>query len=295
VNPFNPLLDGATLALVVGVFLLIYNILLGGVEFIVRAWRKTFLSWAGRRLRQMGIITEKPYQAHSELDGKRLALLLAIPLLALAVRDWMLSPLVVLVGCLVLLWANFQAKQTGRVRVNEDAEMAALQLRALMRVDRSLLNALNKVELPVGVMRQAIEQVSSRLRMHQPPDQAAQALKGMPGTVTARLAALIAHSASLTDELQDALLLTLEQEAHRQKLKRSKLRQTLSLVKGTIRLLQVVVAGAISFVLLTPAWRDFFLQDIPHRTLLAVLVAGVTLASLYFEVEVYQLDRGEAF
>jgi len=90
-------------------------------------------------------------------------------------------------------------------------------------------------------------------------------------------------------------LLTLEQEAHRQKFKTIQLRQTLSLVKGTIRLLQVVWPAQSVFVLLTPAWRDFFLQDIPHRTLLAVLVAGVTLASLYFEVEVYQLDRGEAF
>ena len=168
---------------------------------------------------KIGIVIINDMGEQSGVHRTRLALLLAIPLLALAVRDWMLSPLVVLVGCLVLLWANFQAKQAGRVRVNEDSEMAALQLRALMRVDRSLLNALNKVELPVGVMRQAIEQVSSRLRMHQPPDQAAQALKGMPRTVTARMAALIAHSASLTDELQDALLLTLEQEAHCQKFK----------------------------------------------------------------------------
>jgi CHASE1-domain containing sensor protein len=87
----------------------------------------------------------------------------------------------------------------------------------------------------------------------------------------------------------------LEQEAHRQKLLRSKMHQTLALVRGTIRLLQGVVAAAMIFVLLSPTWRDFFLQDIPHRTLLTVLLSGAVLASLYFEVEVYQLGSGEAF
>ena len=37
------------------------------------------------------------------------------------------------------------------------------------------------------------------------------------------------------------------------------------------------------------------LQDIPHRTLLTVLLAGSVAASLYFEFEVYQLGSGEAF
>jgi len=142
-------------------------------------------------------------------------------------------------------------------------------------------------------MNRAVEQVASRLRMHQAPHQAAQALKGLPGNVTSRLSALIANNAQLTDEIQDELLVSLEQEAHRQKLLRSKTRQTLSLVRGTIRLLQGVVAASISFVVLSPAWRDFFLQDISHRVLLAVMICGVVLASLYFEYEVYQLSYGE--
>jgi len=44
---------------------------------------------------------------------------------------------------------------------------------------------------------------------------------------------------------------------------------------------------------LSPAWRDFFLQDAPHRVLLVVMICGVVLASLYFEYEVYQLSFGE--
>jgi len=224
-----------------------------------------------------------------------LVLFVAIPVLALAVRDLLLSPLMIAFGCLVIAWINYQARQTERGRVNEDAELAALQMRSMLSVDRSLLNALNAIELPAGVLKRSIQQVVTRLQMHQPPDQAAQALKGLPGTVTARLAALIANSARITDEIQASLLVALEQEAHRQKLLRSKMRQTLALVRGTIRLLQGAVAAAMVFVLLSPTWRSFFLQDIPHRTLLTVLMLCAVLASLYFEYEVYQLGSGEAF
>jgi hypothetical protein len=241
----------------------------------------------------MGVIQEKPYQANTELDWKRLTLLVTTPVLAFAVHDFMLSPIALVIGLIVLSWVNFQQKQVERAQINEDAEAVALQIRSLMSVDHSLLNALTQVKLPIGVMKHAIEQVASRLRMHQPPAQAAQALKGMPGNVTSRLSALIANNAQLTEEIQEALLVSLEQEAHRQKLLRSKTHQTLSLVRGTIRLLQGVVAASISFVVLAPAWRDFFLQDISHRVMLVVMICGVVLASLYFEYEVYQLTFGE--
>lgn len=292
-SPFRFIIDAGAVFLAGGIFLALYNTLLSGTEIIVKTWRRTFMSWAGRRLRAMGVIQEKPYQAHNELDWKRLVLLIATPGLSIAVHDFMLSPLVLMIGLIILVWINFQQKQIERAQINEDAEAVALQIRSLMSVDHSLLNALMKVKLPIGVMKHAIDQVASRLRMHQPPAKAAQALKGLPGNVTSRLSALIVNSAQLTEEIQEDLLASLEKEAHRQKLVRSKTRQTLSLVRGTIRLLQGVVAASVSFVVLSPAWRDFFLQDAPHRVLLAVMICGVVLASLYFEYEVYQLSFGE--
>jgi hypothetical protein len=294
-NHFSLILDAGLVLLVSGVCLAGYAALTTLVELVGRVWRRLFVSWATRRLRDLGILKTEAHQPQARLDGKRLILFLAIPLLALAVHDFLLSPLMLLFGLLIVAWIDFQARQNERGRVNEDSEIAALQLRALLNVDHSLLNALSGIELPEGVLKRSLQQVVARLQMHQPPDQAARALKGLPGAVTARLSALIAHSARITDEVQASLLAALEQEAHRQKLLRSKMRQTLALVRGTIRLLQGVVAAAMTFVLLSPIWRSFFLQDIPHRTLLTVLLACTVLASLYFEFEVYQLGSGEAF
>lgn len=294
-NLFSWMLNISIALLVAGVFLCSYRILSTSAEIITRLWKRMFVSWAARRLSDLGIVKVEDGKKQTNLDVKRLVLFVAIPVLALAVRDLLLSPLMIAFGCLVIAWINYQARQTERGRVNEDAELAALQMRSMLSVDRSLLNALNAIELPAGVLKRSIQQVVTRLQMHQPPDQAAQALKGLPGTVTARLAALIANSARITDDIQTSLLVALEQEAHRQKLLRSKMRQTLALVRGTIRLLQGAVAAAMVFVLLSPTWRSFFLQDIPHRTLLTVLMLCAVLASLYFEYEVYQLGSGEAF
>ena len=294
-NLFSWMLNISVALLVAGVFLCSFRILSTSAEIITRLWKRMFVSWAARRLSDLGIVKVEDGKKQTNLDVKRLVLFVAIPVLALAVRDLLLSPLMIAFGCLVIAWINFQSRQTERGRVNEDAELAALQMRSMLSVDRSLLNALNAIELPAGVLKRSIQQVVTRLQMHQPPDQAAQALKGLPGTVTARLAALIANSARISDDIQASLLVALEQEAHRQKLLRSKMRQTLALVRGTIRLLQGAVAAAMVFVLLSPTWRSFFLQDIPHRTLLTVLMLCAVLASLYFEYEVYQLGSGEAF
>lgn len=294
-NVFSWIVNLGVILLAAGIFLCSFHALSTLVEVAARLWKRLFVSWATRRLTDLGIVKTEEHRRQKTLDGKRLAVLIAIPVLALAVRDLLLSPLMIVFGLLLIAWMNFQSRQNERGRVNEDAELAALQMRSMLSVDRSLLNALNSIELPGGVLKRSIQQVVTRLQMHQPPDQAAQALKGLPGTVTARLAALIANSARITDEIQSSLLIALEQEAHRQKLLRSKMRQTLALVRGTIRLLQGAVAASLVFVLLSPTWRSFFLQDIPHRTLLTVLMVCSVLASLYFEFEVYQLGSGEAF
>ena len=287
--------EGASLALAVGVFLILYSTLRTLVDTLANLWRRMFASWTTLRLRDLGILREEKSRQRLAVDWVRILIFIAILLIAAAVHDALLSPLILLFGMAAFAWSRYQAGEAQRMRVNEDAELGTLQMRSLLNVDHSLLNALNGLELPEGALRNAIRDVAARLQMHQQPEQAALALNELPGTVTARLAALIANSARITDDVQMDLFQELEGEAHRQKLIRSKIRQTLALVKGTIRLLQGVAAAATVYVLMAPDWRAFFLQDIPHRTLLTGLLSCAVLASLYFEFEVHQLGSGEAF
>ena len=109
-SSYRFLIDAGAVILAAGIFLTLYNMMLTGVEIVVKTWRRIFVSRAGRRLRAMGVIQEKPYQAHNELDWKRLALLIATPGLALVVHDNILSPLVLIFGTAILTWVNFQQK-----------------------------------------------------------------------------------------------------------------------------------------------------------------------------------------
>ncbi len=294
-NRFSLFLNFAFLLATSGVFLLSFTILSGSIDVIVRLWKRVFNSWTMSKLQVLGMVRKEEKVIHLQVDWRRVIIILAIPVLAVAVHDYLLSPLVFLFGGLIFFWLRYEASQADRSRINEDAELASLQLRSLMEVDHSLLNAIKGIDLSQGAMKKAFSELADRLQMRQPPEQAVQSLRSLPGKVTARLAALIASSAHITEDIQTSLLIGLEQEAHRQKLLRSKMRQTLALVRGTIRLLQSVVAAAMGFVLLSPTWRTFFLQDVAHRTLLTSLLVCAMLASLYFEYEVYQLDSGEAF
>jgi hypothetical protein len=154
-----------------------------------------FASWTTLRLRDLGILREEKSRQRLAVDWAQILIFIAILLIAAAVHDALLSPLILLFGMSAFAWSRYQASEAQRMRVNEDAELGTLQMRSLLNVDHSLLNALNGLELPEGALRNAIRDVAARLQMHQQPEQAALALKELPGTVTARLAALIANSA----------------------------------------------------------------------------------------------------
>ena len=109
-SSYRFLIDAGAVILAAGIFLTLYNMMLTGVEIVVNTWRRIFVSWAGRRLRDMGVIQEKPYLAHNELDWKRLALLIATPGLAFVIHDFILSSIVLLIGMAVLACFNLKQK-----------------------------------------------------------------------------------------------------------------------------------------------------------------------------------------
>ena len=146
-NVFSWIVNLGVILLAAGIFLCSFHALSTLVEVAARLWKRMFVSWATRRLTDLGIVKTEEHRRQKTLDGKRLAVLIAIPVLALAVRDLLLSPLMIVFGLLLIAWMNFQSRQNERGRVNEDAELAALQMRSMLSVDRSLLNALNSIEL----------------------------------------------------------------------------------------------------------------------------------------------------
>ena len=113
-NRFNLLLNLAFLLVTSGVFLLSFSILSGSIELIVRLWQRIFRSWTMSKLQVLGMVRKEEKEFHFQIDWRRGMILLAIPVLAVAVHDFLLSPLVVLFGGLLFFWIRYQAGQADR-------------------------------------------------------------------------------------------------------------------------------------------------------------------------------------
>lgn len=137
--------EGASLVFAVGVFLILQSTLRTLVETLANLWRRMFASWTTLRLHDLGILREKKSRQRLALDWTRMLIILAVVLTAAAVHDALLSPLILVFGVAAFFWSRYQAGEAQRMRVNEDAELGTLQMRSLLNVDHSLLNALNGI------------------------------------------------------------------------------------------------------------------------------------------------------
>lgn len=293
---WNAYFGVATLTFVLGMGLLVHPVLITGVETIERIWRRR-MHPASERLRELMGVPETRDQKVFHTQPFRLILPTALSLVsAVALRDVMLSVLAILVGFGLGGWFLYRERQARSERIDDQAELLALQVRSLLPVEHSILACLKKAQagLPSGELAQAVSRVSSRLEMKQSPSEACQPLHDLPGTVTRRLATLLAESSGTRADVQMDLLAMLEREIHHRRMLRSRIRQSLTLVKSTIRVLQGAVGAGLAATVTLPMWRAYFLADLAHRTLLIVLVCVSALASLYFEIEVLELHKGES-
>ncbi|RPI22662.1 MAG: hypothetical protein EHM70_23500 [Chloroflexota bacterium] len=277
----------ATVALVLGAGLALQAILSAGFETIERLSRRR-VSWAARRLRSTMAIHQAlnlDIENMTSMDWvKRFWPFLAVPLIGLLVRDAMLVFLAALVALAFVWWTGFSIGQTRRDALDDHAEILILRIRSLLPIEHSVVRSLKKSvgELPPGELALAVRNVVARLEMKESPQQAYTALRRLPGTMVRRLAVLLAGSASTREDVQMDLLGMLEREIHHQRTMRTKLRQALSLIRGTMRALQGGFAAALTGAFIFPISRDYFLMDVSRRVMLIALVMAPLLASLYF-------------
>jgi len=285
----------ATLVLVAGLGLVGHALISTLQETLERLWKRRF-HWASERLKALsGSSAKAGKEARAPIRLQSLWPCLAALPVALLLHDTLLSLLAILVGVALAAWLGYQGGLTSRDRIEEHSEMLALRLRSLLPVEHSVLACLQKAraEQPPGELALALSQVCARLEMKQAVRLAYEPLLRLPGATTHRLAVLLVESVGTREIVQMELLALVESEIHHRRLLRSKIRQSLTLVRGTIRVLQGAVAAGLVATVSLPMWREYFLADASHRTLLVFLVALAALASLYFEYEVMQMMRGE--
>ena len=77
-NQFSLILDAGVILLIVGIFMVSFRLLTAVIEIVTRIWKRMFVSWAARRMRDLGIVKVEEGHSRPELDFKRLVLFVAI-------------------------------------------------------------------------------------------------------------------------------------------------------------------------------------------------------------------------
>jgi hypothetical protein len=287
----------------IGVFLLAYQVLdaasdlVGGLVILVR---RRFQPLAARRLRDLQVLSDSESQANiSQRKATFLGLLqwrpawmVAAILVALLLFDPLLSPLaltVILIGG-ELYRSTYRSKRMQKL--NEDAGNLIVQFASRYPISRSVTRTLSDSlsALPGGEVRRAIEACLAGLRMNQDMKKVFEPLERLNYPALGRFAQLVT---AVQDTNQDVFLATLDVmkgevegrlDLHRQA------RQSLTLVRGTTRVLQAVVLGAAAAASTLPNWRIYFVASAHNWLLYILMLAIVALASLYVEAELRQLE-----
>ena len=177
-------------------------------------------------------------------------------------------------------------------KLNDDVGNLVVQFVARYPIAHSAKKTLQDTAaiLPKGRVKKAILLCLNRLDAGQPPSEALIPLSEVQHPVLRRFASIV-MIAQDTDRtvLLDTLKLLSDDVESRLDLRRQS-RRSLTLVRGTVRVLQVVIVVAMGVVGVLPAWRSYFLTNSKNWLLLVSMVIVSALSSFYVEAEMRQLE-----
>ena len=129
-----------------------------------------------------------------------------------------------------------------------------------------------------------------RIRLNQAFTEAMQAFDRFPTPNLRQFGLVLAASQETTPTVfQDTLeLLRLEVERSRDLYNLS--RQSLTLIRSTARVLQMVLAAALIFVSIFENWRVYFVASPSSMLMFFIALGAGALGSLYIEAEIHQLE-----
>jgi len=291
----------ATLLGVTGTFLLLRQVFSVSIDAGCGMYQ-----WARRKMVPRGMAWLREIEKADALpDGavRRAALmrLVEMPLMwgvlgmaaAVVIHDPMLSPAVLAVAVVFGdVWRTTRTSRRAR-RMDEDAGNLVLQFEARYPIVRSLTQALVDAldALPEGDVRTAVYSTLQRLRLSQPPEQAAAPLMHLPNPIAARFGLLLGSvQRAAPDVVQDALA-QLRGDVDDRLALRNEIRRDLTTLRGTVRVLQGVLLAGLAVVCTVPTWRGYYTGDNGHWTVYLLMLVAAALGSLYVNAEIRQMEQ----
>jgi len=213
-------------------------------------------------------------------------------LLALAIHDEILSPLLLFLIPVSAELYRTQVHRHRRQKIDEDVSNLVIQVEARYPLNRSLSRTLKEglAALPEGVVNQALMVCIGKLDMNADIADALEPLRNLAHPSLNRLTGALARAQDTRQEVfLDTLRLLREEVESRMQLRRHA-RRSLTVVFITTRVLQIVLVIASLVVGLVPAWRTYYTASPKNWLGMMVALFVATAGSVYVELEMRDLE-----
>ena len=304
VSPYL-ILAAAAAAFGIGFFLFGHSLmlLLENVAFGVWEWLIRTLRPGAHQLRELAREARSPKIAQTQYGKNFITLtmlsilrypfpILVSVLLALWVRDWMLSPIMVVVGAAVS--SSLFARMSRRFynQLTDELEMLILQFVSRYPLRNSVATALSEAadQIPKGLLRDAAAGTATRLKL-QDAGNPFRDLLAVPHPVARRFAGVLMRAGFASPEVFLDLLGQLRKDTESRRELQQRVRRDLTLESATITILQIVLIASLVAVILIPSWRVYYTGSVGNRVVYILLVGLGIVGTVIGENEVRYLEE----
>jgi hypothetical protein len=299
------ILAAATAALAIGIFLFGHSLtlLLEDVVFGVWEWLIRMLRPGARRLRDLAQEARSPKlvqtSAGKNFISRTLIAVLRYPfpilaavILAVWIQDWMLSPIMVVVGAVVSSALFTRMSRRFYNQLTDELEMLILQFVSRYPLRNSVATALSEAadQLPKGMLREAAASTATRLKL-QDSGNPFRDLMAVPHPVARRFAGVLMRAGFASPEVFLDLLGQLRKDTESRRELQQRVRRDLTLESATITILQVVLIASLAAVVLIPSWKTYYTGSIGNRVVYMVMVGLGIVGTVIGENEVRYLEE----
>jgi hypothetical protein len=218
--------------------------------------------------------------------------ILAAFLLALWVRDWMISPIMVVVGAVISSSLFTRLSRRFYNQLTDELEMLILQFVSRYPLRNSVATALSEAaeNLPNGMLREAASATATRLKL-QAGGNPYRDLISVPHPVARRFAGVLMRAGYSSPEVFIDLLNQLRKDTESRRELQQRVRRDLTLESATITILQVVLIASLAAVVLIPSWKEYYVGTVGNRVVYILLVGLGILGTVIGENEVRYLEE----
>jgi hypothetical protein len=295
----------AAVALGLGFFLFSHSILQIAVDLLQGFW-----NWLIRKLRPgtlrlrvlAGEARSPAYSPEAVKPSPILTVVLGVfrfpwpvmagIVLAILARDWVFSPLMVLVGAAISTTLFSRARRAYYNRLTDELEMLILQFVSRYPLRNSVATALSESadQLPKGMLNRAASNAATRLKLGE-GDRPFRDLIDVPHPVARRFAGVLMRAGFAAPEVFLDLLGQLRKETERRRELQQRVRSDLTLEVATITVLQVVLILSLVAAALLPSWREYYTSSLGNRMFYIIMVVVGIVGTVIADNEVQYLEE----